>query len=78
MDVGRVCKKLSGREAGRTCVIVERIDKNFVMVDSPGVRRRRCNIRHLDPLEITVDIKDGASEKDVEKALKKVEIPDEA
>ncbi|MBU2559735.1 50S ribosomal protein L14e [archaeon] len=78
MDVGMVCKKLSGREAGRTCVIVEQIDKNFVMVDSPGVRRRRCNIRHLDPTEITVDIKEGASGADVEKALGKVKIPDEA
>ena len=78
MDVGRVCKKLSGREAGRTCVIVEQIDKNFVVVDSPGVKRRRCNIRHLDPLETTVAIKEGASGKDVEKALKGVKIPDEA
>lgn len=78
MDVGRVCKKLTGREEGRTCVIVDQIDKNFVMVDSPGVRRRRCNIRHLDPLEYALDIKAGASGADVEKALKKVKIPDEA
>ncbi|MEE9564990.1 MAG: 50S ribosomal protein L14e [Candidatus Hydrothermarchaeaceae archaeon] len=78
MDVGRVCKKITGRETGKTCVIVEKVDKNFVMVDSPHVRRRRCNIRHLDPLEVTVNIKEGASGKDVEKALKKVKIPDEA
>jgi large subunit ribosomal protein L14e len=78
MDVGRVCKKLSGREAGRTCVIVEQIDKNFVTVDSPGIRRRRCNIRHLDPTEITVDIKAGATGAEVEKALKKVKVTDEA
>ena len=78
MDVGMVCKKLTGREAGRTCVIVEQIDKNFVTVDSPGVRRRRCNIRHLDPTEITVDIKSGATGAEVEKALKKVKVTDEA
>ncbi len=77
MDVGRVCKKLTGREAGKTCVIVEEIDKNFVLVDSPGVRRRRCNIRHLDPTEVTLTIKAGAPGADVEKALKKVKIPDE-
>ena len=75
MDVGRVCIKLVGREAGKTCVIVEKIDKNFVVVDSPDVKRRRCNIRHLDPLEITVDIKKGASGEDVKKAIKKVKIP---
>jgi len=78
MDVGRVCVKLVGRETGKTCVIVEKIDKNFVMVDSPSVKRRRCNIRHLDPLEITVKIKKGASGGDVEKALKKVKLPAEA
>jgi large subunit ribosomal protein L14e len=78
MDVGMVCKKLTGRETGRTCVIVEQIDKNFVIVDSPDVRRRRCNIRHLDPLEITVAIKEGATGADVKKALAKVKVPKEA
>ncbi len=78
MDVGRVCIKLTGREAGKTCVIVEQIDKNFVVVDSPDIRRRRCNVRHLDPMEITVKIKKGATGKDVETALKKVKGPDEA
>lgn len=78
MDVGSVCKKLTGRESGKTCVIVESVDKNFVIVDSPDVRRRRCNIRHLDPLEITVDIKEGATAADVKKALSKVKIPKEA
>lgn len=78
MDVGRVCIKLTGRETGKTCVIVEQIDKNFVVVDSPDVRRRRCNVRHLDPLETTVKIKKGATGKDVENALKKVTGPDEA
>lgn len=76
MDVGRVCTKLVGRETGKTCVVVEKIDKNFVVVDAPGVRRRKCNIRHLDLTEITVDIKEGASSGDVEKALKKIKIPD--
>lgn len=77
MDVGRVCKKVVGRESGKTCVIVEKVDKNFVIVESPDVRRRRCNIRHLEPVDITVKIKEGATEKEVEKALKKVKMPAE-
>jgi large subunit ribosomal protein L14e len=74
VEIGRVCVKLAGREAGRKCVVVEKIDKNFVVIDSPVVKRRRCNIRHLEPLDVKIDIKEGASEKEVEKALKKAKI----
>ena len=71
MDVGRVCVKIVGREAGRKCVVVSTIDDNFVLVDSPEVRRRRCNVRHLKPTEERIDLTEGASTGDVEKALKK-------
>jgi len=74
LEVGRVCVKLAGREAGKKCVIVEKIDENFVIIDSPFVRRRRCNIRHLEPLDILVDIKEGADSKEVEKALRKAKL----
>jgi len=77
MEIGRVCRKLVGREVGRTCVVVEEVDKNFVIVDSPTVKRRRCNIRHLDPTNATVKIKKGATKKDIEKALEKVKLPAE-
>lgn len=78
IDIGRVCIKLAGREAGKKCVIVEKIDKNFVLIDSPVIRRRRCNIRHLEPLETIVNIKEGASEEELKKALKKAKVPLEA
>ena len=71
MDVGRVCVKIVGREAGRKCVVVSTIDDNFVLVDSPEVRRRRCNVRHLKPMGERVDLTKGASSGNVEKALKK-------
>lgn len=75
VEVGRVCVKLSGREAGRKCVIVDVIDKNFVLVTGPqsltGVKRRRTNMRHLEPTEETVDIKKGASDEDVTKVAEK-------
>jgi large subunit ribosomal protein L14e len=71
VDVGRVCVKIAGREAGRKCVVVSRIDENFVLVDSPSVRRRRCNVRHLKPTEAKIDLKEDASTADVKKALKK-------
>ena len=73
IEVGRVCVKLSGREAGHKCVIVDVIDKNFVLVTGPkklsGVRRRRTNVRHIEPTEDTLEIKKGASDEDIVKAV---------
>ncbi len=70
LDIGRVCVKIAGKEAGKKAVIVDLIDKNFVLVDSPWVKRRRCNIKHLEPLDTVLDIPRGASSEEVEKALK--------
>jgi len=75
VEVGRVCVKLSGRETGQKCVIVDVIDKNFVLVTGPpkisGVRRRRTNVKHIEPTEDTIDIKKGASDEDVAKVIGK-------
>ncbi|MHA1712038.1 MAG: 50S ribosomal protein L14e [Candidatus Freyarchaeota archaeon] len=69
IEVGRICVKIAGREAGRKCVIVDVIDKNFVLVTGPqeltGVRRRRANIRHLEPTEMKIPIKRGAEDKEI-------------
>jgi large subunit ribosomal protein L14e len=74
IEVGRICVKIAGREAGRKCVIVDLIDKNFVLVTGPksltGVKRRRSNINHLEPLSEKVEIKRGASDEEIVEALK--------
>jgi large subunit ribosomal protein L14e len=74
MEVGRICVKLSGREAGRKCVVVDVVDKSFVLITGPkkvtGVRRRRANVNHVEPLQDTVEIKRGASDDEVQQALK--------
>jgi large subunit ribosomal protein L14e len=74
IEVGRICVKLCGRETGKKCVIVDIIDKSFVLVTGPksvtGVKRRRANINHLEPLAEKIDIKRGASEEEVVEALK--------
>ena len=74
IEVGRICVKLSGREAGRKCVIVDIIDKSFVLITGPknvtGVKRRRANINHIEPLQEKVKIKRGASDEEVTEALK--------
>ena len=67
-DIGRVCVKIAGRDAGETCVVVEKQDEKFVLIDG-CTRRRRCNVAHLEPTQETVDIKAKASHDDVVKAL---------
>ena len=56
IEVGRVCVKIAGREAGEKCAIVEVIDENFVEVVGEAVKNRRCNIAHLEPTEDTIDV----------------------
>jgi len=80
VEVGRVCVKTHGRESGSKCVVVERIDKNFVLVTGPqkvtGVRRRRANVDHLNPTSKKVDIKAGAADDAVTKALESANLQD--
>jgi len=74
IEVGRICVKLAGREAGRKCVIVDITDKSFALITGPktvtGIKRRRVNINHIEPLKDKVDIKRGASDEEVAEALK--------
>ena len=73
-QVGRLAVKIAGRDAGRKCVIVELIDQNFAVIDG-DVRRKKVNLRHLEPLTQTVDLKDKASHDEVKKAFEKLELP---
>ncbi len=73
IEVGRLCVKVAGRDAGKNCVIVESVDDNFVVVDGQ-VKRKRCNISHLEPLQHRLPIASGASHEEVVKALEAVGI----
>ena len=74
IEAGRICVKLVGREAGRKCVIVDVIDKNFVLITGPkavtGIKRRRANVNHVEPLREKIKVKRGASDEEVVEALK--------
>lgn len=69
IEVGRVCIKIAGREAKRKCVIVDIVDKNFVIIDGE-VRRKRCNIKHLQLLPDKIKISKGAPHDEVIKIMK--------
>lgn len=78
LEVGRVCMKIAGREAGKYCVILKKIDDNFVLVTGPkpltGVRRKRCNVQHLEPLPFVLEIKEDASDEEVLAAYEKANL----
>ncbi len=73
VDVGRISVKLTGREAGKKCIIVDIVDRNFVQVTGPkqvnGVKRRRVNTNHIEPTERKVNIKRGESDEEIMKVL---------
>ncbi|MFH1916405.1 MAG: hypothetical protein ABIJ21_04015 [Nanoarchaeota archaeon] len=73
LNIGRVCVKIAGRDAGKTCAIIDTYDNGLVLIDGE-TRRRKCNIRHLLPKEETISLKKDASHDDVISAFKKIGI----
>jgi large subunit ribosomal protein L14e len=73
MEIGRICVKTAGREAGHKCVIVDMIDKNFVLITGPKsinkLKRRRANIKQLEPTNEKIEIEKGADDKKVEQQI---------
>jgi len=72
-EIGRVCVKLAGRDAGKKCIIVKKIDETFCLVDGQ-TRRRKVNQNHLEALNDKVEIKEDASNSEVVTALKAIGI----
>jgi large subunit ribosomal protein L14e len=74
IEVGRICVKIVGREAGKKCIIVDVVDKNFALITGPkavsGVKRRRSNINHLEPTTEKIEIKRGATDEEISEILK--------
>lgn len=71
MEIGRLCVKIAGRDAGKKCVIVDAVDEKFVMIDGE-TRRRKCNVKHLEPLKEMLKISKGADHKTVAAEFKKM------
>lgn len=69
MDIGRVCLKTKGREQGERCVVIDVVDRNFVVIVGPNVKRRRVNMTHIKPLDETVAIQRNATDEEVYTAL---------
>jgi large subunit ribosomal protein L14e len=73
IEVGRICVKQFGREQGKKCVIIDMMDKSFILVTGPkklsGIKRRRVNLNHVAPLEDKIEINKGATDEEVTQVL---------
>ncbi len=70
-EIGRLCVKIAGRDAGKTCVVVDKVDESNVLI-AGETRRRKCNVRHLEPLKKVIKIKKGISQSDLKKEFDKL------
>lgn len=69
LDVGRVCRKVQGRDAGAYCVVVNRLDKNFILVEGKKVRSKKVNATHLEPLPVRLNLGKAVKKGDILNAL---------
>jgi large subunit ribosomal protein L14e len=73
IEIGRICIKQVGREQGKKCVIIDTMDKSFILVTGPkkltGVKRRRVNLDHVTVLEDKIEVRRGASDEEVAQTL---------
>ena len=71
IEIGRLCVKLAGRDAGNEAAIVDILDDNYVLIDG-NVRRRKCNILHLEPTVKKIEIAKNASHEDIREEFEKL------
>ncbi len=71
MEVGRVCIKTTGKNAGKK-VVVLKLDnkKNKALVEGINVKRKKCNIRHLFPTKEKINVTENSSREEIIKAIK--------
>lgn len=68
-QVGRLCVKIAGRDAGQKCLVVKNLDDNYVLIDGQ-TRRRKCNKVHLEPLSKVFEVNEDASFQEVQTIFK--------
>lgn len=72
-----VCLKTAGRDAGKYCVVLT-IKDNYALIEG-YTRRRKCNIKHLEPLGMSITLPkniDQATKEFVVAELKKLGLVD--
>jgi large subunit ribosomal protein L14e len=58
-ELGRICMKIAGRDANKYCVVLDNFNDGFVLVDGQ-TRRKKVNMKHLEPTKNKISIKQNA------------------
>lgn len=72
-EIGRLCVKLAGRDSNKKCVIIDILDEKTVVI-AGQTRRRKCNVKHLEPLEKVLKIAKNAKFTEISKAFNELGI----
>jgi len=57
IQVGRICIRKAGKDAGKKCVITKLVDENFVEAKVTGAKKaHKVSIRHLEPTSTVVSV----------------------
>ena len=71
IEVGQICKKITGRETGRYCVVIK-IEGKFAEISGAKkygmCKRKRCNLKHLISTKFKIQLK-GEKQEDIERSI---------
>ena len=71
IETGAVCYKTRGKDAGKKAVVLEVDGKTLTaMIDGVGLKKKKCNMRHLFFTGEKIDVKKGAKHEEIIEALK--------
>ena len=69
IEVGRVCYKIRGRDAGQRVVVVGMEKEGYVLIEGVMGKKTRCNILHLMPSPKTVTLGNTYTKKELKEML---------
>ena len=72
-EIGRVCMKIAGRDAGKIAVIIDQLEEGYVLIDGQ-TRRKKVNVKHIEPTDHVLKIEKNASSVVVKKALATIDV----
>ncbi len=72
-EIGRLCVKTAGRDSNKKCIIIDVVDSKTVIIDGQ-TRRRKVNVKHLEPLDSVLKISKNAKFSEISNAFKELGI----
>ena len=74
MEIGQVCIKTKGREAGRLVAVLTKASEGKVLIDGPKTKRKKCSVMHLFPINEIIKIREEEAHEGVIKAMKALKL----